>query len=210
MHTLSASVVSADLGNLERELGRLAAAGVHRVHVDVEDGVFVPNLTFGFPVLRAVRRLTALPVEAHLMVAHPEPYLEAFAAAADVLMVHFEACPYPRRVLARIRALGRRAFLAANPRTSLADMAYLADLLDGVLIMSSEPDAVGDPFLPAAYSRVEQVRRLLGGGLEVMADGGIGVEEARELRRRGASGVVVGRALFGAPDLAAAVRDLCG
>lgn len=207
---LSASLVSADLGRLAEELKRLEAAGVPRVHFDVEDGTFVPNFTFGFPVLRAVRRLTTLPVDVHLMVANPEPYLDSFAALSDTLAVHWEACPYPSRVLQRIRKLGAGAWIALNPRTPVSVLAPYRDLLDGVLLLSSEPDGAGDAFMPITYDRVLEARGLLGTGVALGVDGGIGPVEAARLRADGVSLLVVGRALFGAPDLASAVADLSG
>jgi len=208
--TLSASLVSADLGRLADELKRLEEAGIPRVHFDVEDGTFVPNFTFGFPMLRAVRRLTTLPIDVHLMVANPEPYLESFAALADTLAVHWEACPYPRRVLQRIRSLGRKAWLALNPRTPPLVLAPYRDLLDGVLLLSTEPDLAGEAFMPVTYERLEEARRLLGPEIAIGVDGGVGPAEAARLRAGGVSLLVVGRSLFGAHDIRAAAADLGG
>lgn len=207
---LSASLVSADLGRLADELRRIEKAGIPRVHFDVEDGTFVPNFTFGFPVLRAVRRLTTLPIDVHLMVANPEPYLQEFAALGDTLAVHLEACPYPRRILNRIHDAGRKAWVAVNPRTPIPALAPYRDVMDGVLLLSSEPDGAGDAFIDATYQRVEEARGLLGPDVAIGVDGGIGPTEAASLRASGVSLLVVGRALLGAHDIRAAVADLGG
>ncbi|NPV71937.1 MAG: ribulose-phosphate 3-epimerase [Firmicutes bacterium] len=208
MRKVAPSLVAADLSCLARVITDLEAAGADRIHLDVEDGVFVPNLTFGFPILRTVRALTNLPVEVHLMVADPEPYLSRFSeSGADVITVHLEALPYPRRVLAAIRKLGKSAHLALTPRTSVAEAECVVDLADGLLLMTSEPDEIGESFIPGSVERLRLARAMVP-ALEITVDGGITPAVVGELWAAGASTVVAGRAIFGAVDMVEAMRLL--
>jgi ribulose-phosphate 3-epimerase len=210
MRNISPSLVSADLTDLAGAVRTVEASGADRLHLDVEDGVFVPNITFGFPVVKAVRGLSSLPLEVHLMLRDPEPYVERFAAlGADILAVHWEALPYPRRVVNAIRQQGKRACLAFNPRTPLDGAAYLEGVLDGILLMSSEPDHLGESFIPAVLAKVREARARFP-DLEIIVDGGITPATAGPVWDAGATTLVAGRAVFGAPQMAEAIRQLRG
>ncbi len=194
------SVASADQAELGQAVHSLAHAGADAVHLDLEDGVFSPVLTFGVRTVHDLRRRTTLPFDVHLMVARPGAYLEALkAAGADAVTVHLEACPYPSDLLQAIRGLGLRAGLAVNPRTPLEPAAYLIDRVDQLLVMTAEPDGRGQAFLPGMLPKVAQAAALAAGRpVAVLADGGITLEWVPPLRAAGATGVVIGRAFFAA------------
>jgi len=207
---IAPSILSADFAALADDIARVESAGADQLHVDVMDGRFVPNLTIGPVVVAAIKKRTHLPLDVHLMMVEPERYVAEFVAAgADMLTVHAEACPHLQRNLTQIRNLGARAGVALNPSTPPSALEYVLDDLDLVLVMSVNPGFGGQAFLPSAAPKVRQVRTLLGGRpADVSVDGGVNVEHARLLAEHGASTLVAGSAIFGAPDPAAAVRQL--
>jgi ribulose-phosphate 3-epimerase len=176
------------------------------------DGHFVPNLTFGAPVIRALRRLTDVPLDVHLMVQRPEQYIAEFAdAGAHVFTFHPEATIHVQRQLAAVRERGMRAGLALNPATPLAHLEEVVDDLDLVLVMSVNPGFGGQRYLPAATDKIRRVRTMLdaaGSAASLEVDGGITVETIRAAWSAGADTFVAGTAVFGRPDPAHAVRDL--
>jgi ribulose-phosphate 3-epimerase len=206
---IAPSILSADFGALAEDIARVEGAGVDQLHVDVMDGRFVPNITIGPPVVEAIRKRTRLPLDVHLMIVEPERYLADFVrAGADIVTVHAEASPHLQRALAQVRELGARAGVALNPATSPEALAWVLDDLDLVLVMSVNPGFGGQKFIPAAYAKIRQIRTLLGPRpVEVSVDGGVKVEHARPLAAHGASVLVAGSAIFGAPDPAAAVKQ---
>ena len=210
MIKIAPSILSADFGALGEEIARVEAAGADLLHVDVMDGHFVPNLTIGPVVVEAIRKRTQLPLDVHLMITAPERYLPAFAAAgADLLTVHAEACPHLQRTLAQIRELGAKAGVALNPATPPGPLEYVLDDLDLVLVMSVNPGFGGQAFIPSAYPKVRALKTLLGRRpVEISVDGGVKVEHAGPLVAHGASVLVAGSAIFGAPDPGEAVRRL--
>lgn len=212
MVTIAPSVLSADLGRLGEQVERAAAGGAEWLHIDVMDGHFVPNLTFGAPMIRALRRLTSMPLDVHLMVERPERYLGEFAdAGASVFTFHPEATIHVQRHLATARQLGMRAGLALNPSTPLALLEEVLDDVDLVLIMSVNPGYGGQSYLPQSTDKIRRTRALLDrrrSPAALQVDGGVTAETIAEAWGAGADTFVAGTAVFGAADPAEAVRDL--
>ena len=209
---IAPSVLSADLGRLREQVERAVEGGAEWIHVDVMDGHFVPNLTFGAPIISALRRITDRPIDVHLMVYHPEHYITEFAeAGASVFTFHPEAAVHVQRHLAAVRERGMLAGLALNPSTPVAHLEEVVDDLDLVLIMSVNPGYGGQSYLPAATEKIRRVRALLdraGSRAALEVDGGITTETIAEAWSAGADTVVAGTAVFGVPDPAQAVREL--
>ena len=209
---IAPSVLSADLGRLPEQLDRAAEGGADWLHVDVMDGHFVPSLTFGAPLVRALRRLTSMPIDVHLMVERPERYLGEFAdAGASVFTFHPEATVHLQRHLATARQLGMLAGLALNPSTPVALLEEIVDDVDLVLVMSVNPGYGGQSYIPQSSDKIRRTRALLDrrnsrAALEV--DGGITTATIVEAWSAGADTFVAGTAVFGAADPAQAVRDL--
>jgi ribulose-phosphate 3-epimerase len=214
---IAPSILTADLGRLAEEIAEVEAAGADWIHVDVMDGCFVPNITFGPAVVEHVRKLTKLPIDVHLMIVEPDRHLDAFAkAGADVLSVHVEATRHLQRTLSHIRALGKRAGAVLNPHTSEEALRWVLGDLDLVLVMTVNPGFGGQAFLPAVVPKIRRVRELIDGSghaIDLEVDGGVSPKTAREVAQAGARVLVVGNAIFGQPDRAvalAAVRAAAG
>ena len=209
---LAPSLLSADFARLADEVAMCEAAGAELLHVDVMDGRFVPNLTFGAKVIETVRRLTSLPLDVHLMVVEPEAYFDSFAAAgATGLTIHAEAAPHLQRQLARIRELGCLAGVAVNPATPLAMVEEVAAELDLLLVMSVNPGFGGQRFLGSAVDKLRRARRLLdatGSAAALEVDGGVNRETIGDCWRAGADTFVAGNAVFAAADPAAEIAAL--
>jgi ribulose-phosphate 3-epimerase len=192
------SVLSADFARLGEEVRAIDAAGADWIHVDVMDGHFVPNLTIGPMVVKAIRKVTRKPLDVHLMIAPADPYLAAFAdAGADRLTVHVESGPHVHRSLQAVRSLGKRAGVTLNPATPVATVAEVLDLVDLVLVMSVNPGFAGQDFIPGAVARVAEIRTMIGGrDIHVEVDGGVSPANANTLVRAGADVLVAGSAVF--------------
>jgi ribulose-phosphate 3-epimerase len=209
---IAPSALSADLGRLREQIAEIERGGADWVHVDVMDGCFVPNLTFGAPLIRALKKLTTLPLDVHLMVEQPEKYIDDCAGAgAAVFTFHPEATIHVQRQLARVRERGMRAGLALNPGTPVALIEEVVDDLDLVLVMSVNPGFGGQRYIPAATGKIRKVRALLdarGSPAVLEVDGGITVETIRQAWEAGAGTFVAGTAVFGESDPAAAIARL--
>jgi len=209
---IAPSVLSADLGRLREQIEAAFEGGADWLHVDVMDGHFVPNLTFGVPIIRALRKLTDRPIDVHLMVERPEHYIDDFAGAgASVFTFHPEATVHVQRHLARVREKGMLAGLALNPSTSISMVEEVVADVDLVLIMSVNPGFGGQEYLPGATAKIGRVRELLrraGSSAVLEVDGGITTGTIGAAHSAGAEAFVAGTAIFGARDIAGAVRGL--
>jgi ribulose-phosphate 3-epimerase len=213
MVKLAPSILAADFLRLGEQVEEASRAGADRLHLDVMDGRFVPNISFGIPVVEAIRRATKLPLETHLMIVEPERYLEAFAAAgADTIIVHQEVSPHLDRTVQHIKHLGKRAGVAINPSTPVVMLADVLKELDLVLVMTVNPGFGGQHFLDHTLTKIRQVRQMLdqrnpNGELEV--DGGIEPHTAPRVVEAGARVLVAGSGVFGAAGgVAAAMQQL--
>ncbi len=202
------SLLLCDFGHLADEVHRLEAAGVHSLHLDVMDGHFVPNLTYGLPIVEAVRQNTHLPIEAHLMISEPQRYAQQFfSAGADAITFHVEAVGNPRPLLEKLRAIGAVAGLAYNPDTPLSTIVPYLDACDLVLTMSVSPGFGGQSFEPVALDKLRQLRSM---GQEVLleVDGGVNADTIAQCAQAGAHLHVVGSAIFHHHDYAQSVTTL--
>ena len=212
MIEIAPSILSADFTRLAEEISTVERAGASILHVDVMDGRFVPNITVGLPVVKAIARATQLPIDAHLMIVEPGTYAEQFAkAGARMVSIHIEADPNAHRTLSSIRGAGALAGIVINPGTSLSALDEAIKFADYVLVMSVNPGFGGQEFIPESLDKVRRLRKMIderGLKTRIEIDGGINTDNVAEVTGAGAEIVVAGSAIFGAPDPAVALRQL--
>ena len=209
---IAPSILSADFTRLGEEIAAVEKAGASLLHVDVMDGRFVPNITVGLPVVKAISRATRLPIDAHLMIVEPGQYAEAFVkAGAKMVSIHIEADPNAHRTLTAIRSAGALAGIVINPGTALSALDEVIKFADYVLVMSVNPGFGGQEFITESLDKVRRLRKMIderGLRTRIEIDGGINAENIADVTGAGAEIVVAGSAIFGAPDPAVALRQM--
>jgi len=212
MIKIAPSILSADFARLGQEIELIAAGGADYVHIDVMDGHFVPNITIGPLVVEAVRRVTDLPLDVHLMIENPDLFIADFArAGADIITVHGEAVHHLHRTVQLIRSLGKKAGVSINPATPVSTLEVILDDLDLVLVMTVNPGFGGQNFIPGCLPKIETLRRMIdrrGLAVELEVDGGVKPDNIGRIAAAGAEVFVAGSAVFGTPDYRATITAL--
>ncbi len=211
---IAPSLLAADFARLGEEVRAIEAAGADWLHLDIMDGHFVPNISFGPALIKALRKHATMPFDVHLMIAPADPYLAAFAdAGADLISLHPEAGAHLHRSLQTIRALGKKAGVVLNPATPISSVAHVLDLTDLILVMSVNPGFGGQSFIRSQLDKIAALRALIedsGRDIALQVDGGVTAATAKDCIAAGADVLVAGTAVFGAPDYAAAIAGLRG
>ncbi len=209
---IAPSLLAADFAHLAQEAIAVERAGADWLHLDIMDGHFVPNITFGPLVVKAIRKHTSLPLDAHLMIAPADPYIAAFAeAGADHISVHPESGPHLHRTLQLIRSLGKKSGVVLNPATSIEAVVNVLDITDIIMVMTVNPGFGGQAFIASQLSKIAALRRLIddsGHNIILQVDGGITPKTAPAVLEAGATCLIAGTAVYGAPDYAAAIEAL--
>lgn len=211
MNRLAPSILSADFSMLGEQVRLIEEAGAQVIHVDVMDGHFVPNISFGSAVMKSLLGMTKLPFDVHLMIENPDKYLEEFATDnTEFITVHTEACPHLHRTVQHIKSLGIKAGVSLNPSTSLSVLDYIIEDIDLVLIMSVNPGFGGQKFIPSALEKVKELKKIKdekNPKLVIEIDGGITLDNVKTVTDAGVDLVVAGSSVFGAPDIQKRVKE---
>ncbi len=211
---IAPSILSADFANMERDVKRIEQAGADYIHCDVMDGVFVPNLTFGFQMIADIKKFATIPLDVHLMIEQPERYIERFAqAGSDLISIHVEATAHVQRVLKQIAGCGKMPAVVLNPATPLETIKYVLDDVDMVLLMSVNPGYGGQGFIPAVLQKIKDLKAMIaahGKDIMIEVDGGVTFDNCRELAEAGTDIFVAGNTVFSSDDYAKAIRSLKG
>lgn len=209
---IAPSLLASDFSNLEREVKMINESKADWIHVDVMDGLFVPNISIGLPVVESIRKHARKPLDVHLMIVQPERYVENFRkAGADIISVHIEACPHLHRNIQQIKSLGAKAGVAVNPHTSVSQLEYILPDVDVVNVMSVNPGYGGQKLIDFTYQKVRELRSLIertGSKALIEIDGGVNMENAKPLLEAGASVLVAGQFVFAASDPADVISRL--
>lgn len=209
---IAPSILSADFSRLGEEIRKVEDAGADWIHVDVMDGAFVPNITVGPFILEAIRKVTALPLDVHLMIERPEQYISEFAdAGADIITVHFEACTHLHRTIQSIKEKGKKAGVSVNPATPLVSIKYVLGDIDLLLIMSVNPGFGGQRFIPSALEKIKKARQMvdkIGANVSIEVDGGVKLENIGEVASAGADIFVSGSGVFGTGDYKTTIGEM--
>ncbi len=212
MIKIAPSILASDFARLGEEVKDVEAAGADYIHVDVMDGHFVPNITIGAPIVRALRPVTSLPLDVHLMIENPDQYIEEFAeAGADILTVHAEACPHLHRTIQLIKSKGVKAGVVINPATPVDSIKHVIEDVDLVLLMTVNPGFGGQAFIERVLAKITETKQLadsLGVDPEIEVDGGVNAETARACIEAGATVLVAGSAIYNQPDRKAAIDQI--
>ncbi len=211
-HLVAPSLLASDFGQLNREVEMINKSIGDWLHFDVMDGRFVPNISFGFPILKAVKAVSTKPIDVHLMIEHPEQYVTAFReAGADVISVHAEACPHLHRVIQMISESGARAGVALNPHTPISSVAHVLENVDLVCLMSVNPGFGGQKFIYETLLKIKELKHIINErnlGCLIEVDGGVGMQNAERILQAGADVLVAGSSVFKAEDPLEAIKDL--
>jgi len=213
-HQIAPSILNADFMHMADVLDMLNRSEADMIHLDIMDGMYVPNLTFGFPIISQIRELSKKPLDVHLMMVDPDRYLEEFKeAGADILTVHLEVCTHLHRTIQRIRELGMKPSVSLNPHTEVSLLEPVLSDLDMVLIMTVNPGYGGQQFIEYSYEKIRKLRGMIdriGSPALIEVDGGVGPANLPALKEAGVDVFVVGSTIFRAPDPAAMIRQLKG
>ncbi len=203
-HLVSPSLLAADFGNIERDIRLVNKSEADWLHLDIMDGVFVPNISFGFPVLDAVKKITEKPMDVHLMITDPDRFLTRFRdAGASILTVQIEACTHLHRTVSEIRNLGMKAGVALNPHTPVSMLKHTLPYIDMVLIMTVNPGFGGQKFIDESYSKIDELKEMIdacGNDVLIQVDGGVDASNAPHLVKAGVNVLVAGSSVFSSPD----------
>lgn len=212
MIKIAPSILSADFSAMGRAVELMQASGADYIHCDVMDGIFVPNITFGPPMIKSIKKHADIPLDVHLMIDRPERYIDAFAdAGADIITIHAEATLHAERTLAYIKSKGIKAGIVLNPATHENAVQYVMHLVDMILLMSVNPGFGGQKFIPAVLPKVEKVREMIeksGRDIELEIDGGVNFDNIGDIINAGANVIVAGNTVFSYPDPAEAIARL--